>query len=551
MPVFRLQTAIPVRYISYPHCYLLDLHDSHALDFHLSLGERFGHVIRLKGGLLSSDALYITDPLALRTILIKKQESFLEEFAGLFGIVHHGDSMTSVWGAEHRRQRKLINPVFNSANVSRLLPILWEVADQLRARLVRDLETTNDYVSPTQARIELLDHFTRAAMEFVGRGGIGQTFHMLDEDKGPYLGFYEALRNILPIASRLVVVFPFFDWMRKMKPVWLRRSLAAGINYLPWPAARQFKATCETLHPVYDKIFERGKRSLQDEKVVNSEILDLTTLLIRTNEEADSQDRMSDESVKANIGSIIHGGQETASSLLARLVHLLSIDQKLQDRMRDEILQSYKANDGQYPSFAELESLPILDAVCREVLRMYSPVTFIWRKAAEDVVVPLRYPIRSEDHEINRLWIHKGTKVYVGISAGNRSKDIWGEDSNTFNIERWLNNKQQNTSIDVYDEPATPYSELGKESSKLPGAYSNILTFLGGGRSCPGHRFAVLEMKVVLFMLLSSFTFSKCDGDEIDWQLGITLTPYLKGKESEGAKVPVGVALLKHDSSTT
>jgi len=76
-----------------------------------------------------------------------------------------------------------------------------------------------------------------------------------------------------------------------------------------------------------------------------------------------------------------------------------------------------------------------------------------------------------------------------------------------------------------------------------------------------GMKFALLEISMVSFsisrlyianvrfeetvmsVLLPTFYFEKTN-DIIDWRLGITLSPYVRGKEAEGPQVPMKVSLL-------
>ncbi|KAK6984591.1 cytochrome P450, partial [Favolaschia claudopus] len=132
-------------------------------------------------------------------------------------------------------------------------------------------------------------------------------------------------------------------------------------------------------------------------------------------------------------------------------------------------------------------------------------------RTTKDVVVPLTYPIRSiiNGEETKELLIHQGTAVYLGMSAENRSTAIWGADAAQFKPERWLNRTQG--------------------ESKLPGAYSGMMTFLSGAKVCPGKTFALLEMKLVLAVLLLSFSFEPIP-TPIDWRMGITLEPRVRGR---------------------
>ena len=49
--------------------------------------------------------------------------------------------------------------------------------------------------------------------------------------------------------------------------------------------------------------------------------------------------------------------------------------------------------------------------------------------------------------------------------------------------------------------------------------------------------------ETVMSVLLPAFHFEKTD-DVVDWRLGITLSPYVRGKEAEGPQVPMKISKL-------
>jgi cytochrome P450 len=100
------------------------------------------------------------------------------------------------------------------------------------------------------------------------------------------------------------------------------------------------------------------------------------------------------------------------------VLHLLSNDTIVQDRLREELNAAPSALD-----YDGLHSLEYLDAVCREVLRLYPPVTILEREALKDWVLPLRYPILGKDgHELREIKVKKGTGIYVALREANRCK---------------------------------------------------------------------------------------------------------------------------------
>ncbi|KAI0315422.1 hypothetical protein OF83DRAFT_1018217, partial [Amylostereum chailletii] len=77
----------------------------------------------------------------------------------------------------------------------------------------------------------------------------------------------------------------------------------------------------------------------------------------------------------------------------------------------------------------------------------------------------------------------------------------------------------------------------------IPGVYSNILTFLGGGRACIGFKFSLLEMKVVLSQLVATFRF-QLPKDQILWRFSFIVFPTTKREDDDSPRLPMMVSLV-------
>ena len=106
----------------------------------------------------------------------------------------------------------------------------------------------------------------------------------------------------------------------------------------------------------------------------------------------------------------------------------------------------------QRPSQEELGSLPYLDAVVRETLRVYPPVAAALRVAVDDDILPVSQPFKDRNGTIqshircvsrgftssskpfNRRYdrIRKGNRVVIPIMGINQSRLLWGEDALDF-----------------------------------------------------------------------------------------------------------------------
>ena len=89
-------------------------------------------------------------------------------------------------------------------------------------------------------------------------------------------------------------------------------------------------------------------------------------------------------------------------------------------------------------------------------------------RASEDTVLPLHEPIRGTNgNMIKEIVVPKGTTLMCGLRACNTNKALWGEDALEWKPERWLQ----------------PLPSAVNEA-RIPGIYSNLMTFISGGHSC-------------------------------------------------------------------
>lgn len=156
------------------------------------------------------------------------------------------------------------------------------------------------------------------------------------------------------------------------------------------------------------QLVEDKKRAIREsqEKVQTK---DLLTLLIKANlaESGESADRqLSDEEVMNQIPTFLiagkfllsqrrtpyllysHKGHETTSTATSWGLYSLAIHKDIQLRLRQEMLTL----STEEPTMDDLNSLPYLDRVVREILRYHSVVPGTARVASQDDVIPLDTP---------------------------------------------------------------------------------------------------------------------------------------------------------------
>ncbi|KAL0957953.1 hypothetical protein HGRIS_000134 [Hohenbuehelia grisea] len=227
---------------------------------------------------------------------------------------------------------------------------------------------------------------------------------------------------------------------------------------------------------------------------------------------------------------MIFAATDTTSGGMARLMHLLATHQDVQERLRAEVAEARKKFGHRELTHDELNTLPFLDGIVRETLRLHPPVTAIQRTTNTDMMLPLSKPIIDKNgNELREVFVPKDTDLIISIISSNRNKDIWGEDAEEWKPERWLK--------------PLPDSLI---NAKIPGTTSHIMTFLGGSRGCIGFKFSQIELKVALSVLLEKFKVDLSD-KKIRWDMNLITNPMLADNSSTRPQMPLMFSLLQSE----
>ncbi|EJC99710.1 cytochrome P450 [Fomitiporia mediterranea MF3/22] len=483
--------------------------------FHEDLYRSYGGVARLDM-LFGDQHLYVSDPLALYHICIKDQAVYeeTERFLITYRLIF-GSSLLSTLGDEHRRQRKLLNPVFSLQHLRELLPVFYPIAHKLCAALEHEVSKGGPY-------IDVMNWSSRAALEAVGQGGLGYSFGALDERHTN--AYSEALKAFQPLLFDLDLLLRFLPQAVRFGSPSLRRWL---VGKVPLKPVQDLISIIDTIEQQSKGILMRKQRALQNEKVHTrvSDGKDIMSILLRAHTNARGTTQLPEPELLAHMSTLIVAGHDTTASAVSRILHILSQNQEAQSKLRDEVTAARREHGDL--DYDQLMELPYLDAVVRETMRVYPPVPQLDRVTRKDTVLPLLWPIVTTDgKEVKEIHIKKDTHIYISILGANRSKVIWGEDADEWKPERWLKPLPKS----VYD-------------ASLPGVYSQMMTFLGGTRACIGFKFSEIEMKLVLSVLLEKFKFEP--GPEIYWAMGALYHPIVQGDGEHRSAAPLRVSLVR------
>ncbi|KAI0669354.1 cytochrome P450 [Trametes maxima] len=492
----------------------------HAWPMYEYLTESYKGVVKLAGP-LGHRMLYVFDPVAMHSIIVKDQ--YVYEEAAWFiksNRLNFGLGLLATLGNHHRKQRKLLNPVFSIAHMRRMIPIFNQVGHQLQNGIEQRVRGHDEPVE-----LDMLSWMGRTALELIGQAGLGYSFDPLVADSADE--FMLAIKAFQPAVMQMTLIRRLIPYLPDIRIVWLRNLL---LDLIPNKGVQKVRDIVNVMHERAVAIYEEKKQALErgDESLKDKvgEGRDLMSILLKANMVASDEDKLPEAELIGQVATFIFAAMDTTSNALSIILTLLAEHPDVQEKLREEILEASNGEDLDYDA---LVSLPYLDAVCRETLRLHPPVTTVFRETRQDIVMPLSEPVTGIDGtKMNEILVPKDTTVIVGILSSNRNKAIWGEDALEWKPERWLSSLPESVT-----------------EAKIPGIYSNLMTFLGGGRACIGFKFSQLEMKVILCLLLSKFAFAPSDKPVV-WNVSGIRFPTV-GEEMK-ASLPMKVSLYKPEA---
>ncbi|GHH39550.1 cytochrome P450 [Lentzea cavernae] len=302
-----------------------------------SMSARYGDVVRLPLGPKTLN--YFNHPDHAKHVLAENAANYVKGI----GLTHArralGDGLLTSDGDLWRKQRKVIQPVFQAKRMARYGGVIAQEAADTAERL-------RSFRGET---VDIRAEMTELTLRVLGRV-------LLDADLSEF--------HTLGASFEAVQDQAMFEMM----------SLSAVPTWMPLPRQLKFRRARADLQRVVDRLVADGARPGGDDVV--------SRLVESTRAEVDpsvGRVRMRDELV-----TLLLAGHETTASTLSWAFHLLDRHPHVAAAVHDEVVG---ALGDRMPVFEDLHALPYTSAVLQEVMRLYPPVWILPRQAREADVI--------------------------------------------------------------------------------------------------------------------------------------------------------------------
>ncbi|KAF2219772.1 monooxygenase [Elsinoe ampelina] len=406
----------------------------------LELHKRYGHVVRI-----SPNELSYTDASAWKTIYGNRREEMPKDPVFRLHTPTGAQNILVADRETHTRQRRLLSHAFSESALREQEPIL-----QLHARkLMTQLSLRTDIP------VNIVDWLVLASFDLIGHMSFGESFRCLD--RGTYDPFVEA---ISAMASELTYTQMAKYWgMERLRQLFTPKALLG-----------QRRANIGRAMATVGKRIKQG-----------SEHRDFLHYILSANDEKG----MSPEEIYVNAFSLSTAGSESTATALSGAIFFILTNPHVYETLTKEIRTKYTHEDD--ITLVSSNSLPYLDAVITETLRLYPPVA---------ITMPRVVPASGET--IASSFVPGGTSVGVPHFAISHHPDNFHR-AEDFCPQRWL-------PIDGGGD--TAFANDVKEAMQ---------PFSLGPRGCLGKNIARAEMRLLFAKLVWAFDFTLCEGQE-EWR---------------------------------
>ena len=459
-----------------------ELFSKNNIEFVSKCFQEYGPIVALYSG--CEPMLYTIDEDLLKMVQIKDFHLFMDRMRLVRGNRYPGkvseSHIISTNGKRWREMRGILTPTFSANKLKQMNPEISDAIEMLTSKIGKVSDKG-------EKEFNIYPLFQGLTMDVIGRAAFGIRTDAQLKDTHPFIEnskkVFSGGRSIILGFAMWFPEFSFITYPLRLVTATIYDVVLGSAHAYLYSACRQIlqeRRKGGTRKDLLQAMID-AKMNRDDVSSTRGAALTVSSDMSAPDGPTPLQENgastqtskkytiMNDDEIVGNAFVFLEAGYETTSTTLAYLSHILVNHQDVQDRVRDEINQLLE-KEGKI-DYNSMTSLPYMEAVIYETLRMYPPVTyFVNRRAAED------YSYKGQI-------IPKGTSVTAAVPQIHRNPEFW-EDPDKFDPERF--NKENKSRINPV----------------------HWQSFGTGPRNCVGMRFALLEIKLAIAEILPSTALS-------------------------------------------
>ncbi|XP_058837441.1 probable cytochrome P450 9f2 [Topomyia yanbarensis] len=436
----------------------------------------------------------IRDPELIKQIAVKDFDHFVDR-RPVFGKstgdnpnVLFNKAIVMMTGRKWRDMRATLSPAFTGSKMRAMFGLITEYSDRMIQILRTEADNGRGYVE-----YDMKNLFSRISTDIIATCAFGIEVESVKDTGNEFYVMGKAMLNFLRTSVMLRMLgYTLFPGVMQ----------TLGIDVIDRQQIRYFSNMVrETVknrevHGIVrpDMIHllmleKKGALKYQQETVKTVE--GFATVEESSVGRASVTKTLTNAEITAQCMIFFLAGFEAISSAMVFMAYQLALSSTIQLNLYEEILETNKRLNGQALSYDILQAMKYMDMVVSETLRL-------WTNPMSDRLCVKDYHL--DDGQGLRFTIDKGTCVWFPIYGIHHDPKYY-PNPEKFDPERFNDANRANINMSTY------------------------LPFGIGPRNCIGSRFALMEIKAIMYQLLLNFSIERTEQTQVPLQIGKGLLP--------------------------
>ncbi|XP_055529180.1 probable cytochrome P450 9f2 [Wyeomyia smithii] len=379
-----------------------------------------------------------------------------------------------------RDMRAILSPAFTGSKMRTMFELVAEYSERM-IKVLKDDASESGYVE-----WEMKDLCSRAANDIIATCAFGLQVDSLKNRENEFYVMGKKMMNF----NRIAVLLRFWGFMlfpgimAKFGVDIIDREHIQYFSEIIKEAVRTRDAHGIIRPDMIQLLMQAKKGLLKHQQEASDTSEGFATVTESEVGMVASSKKMTESEFIAQCLIFFLAGFDTISTAMVFLCYEVALNPDVQQKLFEEISATEKALEGKRLTYDTLQSMTYMDMVVSESLRMW-PVAAVDRLCAKDY--------HLNDGEGLKFTIDKGTCIWFPVYGIHQDPKYY-PNPQKFDPERFSEANRSNINLSAY------------------------LPFGLGPRNCIGSRFALMEMKAIIYQLLLHFSFERTEQTQVPIQ---------------------------------
>ena len=347
----------------------------------------FGHF------LFGKPIVGINDPDVLKQIQVKDFDHFVDRtslettkkfFAGGDLDALWAKQLTNLSGDEWKEVRAAFTPIFTSRKMKGMLKFIMQVSDDLTDEFDKKAKAAEEF--------DLKDVFGKFSLDALASSAFGVNGESFTNEKSVFVkhakrAFQVKFMDVIHIIAKMIPGSQYVYSAFKINTT--APEATKFFKDVITQSIRMRKESKERKNDLIDLMLDVIKEDQEDIKEEDKdECEDQYEKDMKLNNNGRRRKQIDEDHVVATAMALLMAGYDTTGMTLSYLAYQLSKNEEVQTRLQEEIDEAFEESGGKFPDYSVIQSLPYLDMVIHETLRVYTLVGANFRNCEKDYKLP-------------------------------------------------------------------------------------------------------------------------------------------------------------------